>query len=134
MDAQGYTLFDLSVDGNGDGVMAGLVELELLDIDDEIPREVKGIGRELDLEGDVDSWHDRLPVCIHQVDTEPVRAFVGSVADNPQRDGALGVFSGELAGHDGIEGSEQAQLTPVIGSRVTESGDLEVHLGSDLNN
>jgi hypothetical protein len=116
-----------AVDGEIDGVMAGFFEFELLDIDDEISRQEIAFGWETDIGGEFDAGHDGASVFVDQIHADAVLAFFDAAKDHAKRDGALGMDSWELVGDDGVEGAEEIEFSSVIGCRVAEHGDLNVH-------
>jgi hypothetical protein len=116
-----------TVHGQVNGVKAGLVELQLLDVDDEIAGHESGVGGEKDLDGNVHGGHDGLAVLVHEIHGQLVGAFFDAVKGDAEGDGALGVLGGELGGEDGVESAEQVEFAVVIGCRVAENSHLDSH-------
>ena len=55
------------IDGDVDGVLARLIELELLDVDDEIADEKICVRGDRNIDGHIDAGHDKATVFIHEI-------------------------------------------------------------------
>lgn len=119
------------IDRDVDGVLARLVEFELLDVDDEITDEEIGVRRNHHIDRHIDARHDQFAVFIHEIHFYFVGPFLDAVEGNAQRDGTLRMNGRKLAGDDRVEGSQQVQFTAVIGGGVTKDSDLNGHTSGD---
>jgi len=118
-----------AVDGDIDGIMAGLFKLQVLDVDDEVAgEEVAIIGKD-DIGGEFDARHDGAAVFVDEVHAHLVLALLDAAEDNAQGDGTLRVHGGELMGDDGIEGAEEVEFASVISGGIAEHGYLDIHGG-----
>jgi hypothetical protein len=129
-DLEGDAGFVATIDGEVEGIVPGLVELELLDIDDEIARQEIAIGGEAHIGGQFDAGHDGTTVFVDEVHAHAVLAFLDAAEDQAEGNGALGMNGWELVGDDGIEGAEEIEFTAVIGGGVAKHGDLNIHKAS----
>ena len=96
-----------SVDRDVDRVLARFIELQLLDVDDEIPDQDRLLGWDGHVERHVDARHHKPAIFIHEIHSHLVSAFLHSPKRNPKSDRALRVMRGQLLGDDGVEGAEQ---------------------------
>ncbi len=121
-----------AIESDVDGIESGFFELQLLDVHDEVARDKVSIGRNGDLDGEIDAGHDEFTVLIDKVQPEFVGAFLDIVEGHAEGDRALGVHGGllrrgGLRGIDGVEGSEQIQLAAGFRGGITQHGNLNIH-------
>ena len=76
---EGNAHFVAVIDGDIDGVLSRLIELQLLDIDDKVPHEKIGIAWNQHIDWHVDAGHDELSVFIDEIHLHFVGAFLDSV-------------------------------------------------------
>ena len=115
------------IDGDVDGVLAGLIKFKLLDVDDEVADEkVRVVGNHY-VERHIDAGHDELSVFIDEIHFYFVGAFLDAVEGEAKGDGALRVDGGELAGDDGVERAEQIEFAVVVRGRVAKHRNLNGH-------
>jgi hypothetical protein len=126
-DDEGDTTLVTSIDRDMDAVVSGFGQFQVLDIDDEVPGQNAGIAIEVDFGGYIDIGHDRLAVFIYEVDADGMLAFLDTVEDDSECDGAMGVNSGEFGGYDGVEGAEEVEFAAVICGGIAEGGYLDIH-------
>jgi arylsulfatase A-like enzyme len=108
-------------------VEAGLGELHLLDVDDEVAGDEVGVVGQHDVYRDVHRWHHVLAVGVHEAEPHRMLTLVLGHEGDAQRDGALGMHGGQLRRHDGIERTQQVEFPAVIRRRVTEDSHLSIH-------
>jgi hypothetical protein len=118
-----------AIDGEIQGVMAGLFELELLNVDDEIARKKIAVGREPDIGRQFDAGHDGTSIFVDEVHAHAMGPFLDATKDKAQGDGTLGMNGRQLVGNDGVEGAEQIEFTGIIGRGIAEHGNLDIHSG-----
>ena len=106
----------------------GLIEVQLLDVDDVIARAEMHVARQRDFDRNLDRRHDGATVGIHEVQFQLALAFVHTGERDAQRHGALRMPGRQFARIDRIERAEQIQLAVVIGGRVTENRYLRMFM------
>ncbi len=79
------------------------------------------------LHRDIDAWHDRTPIRIHEIQPQLVSSFIFMTEGHAQRDGALRMDRWQLLGIDGIECPQQIQLAVVISGGIAKYCNLNVH-------
>ena len=127
-DEEGDAAAGLAIKADIDGVEAGFLEFEALEMDDEVAGDEMDVFRQRDGDGHVlEAVGDGEAVGVDEIDAEAARAFIAGGEGHAEGDGALGMDGGHLRGVDGIERAEQAELHIVVGGRITEHGDLHVH-------
>lgn len=120
-----------AIDGDVDGVVAGLFEFEVLDVDDEVARQKIAVVGEDNVGRELDAWHDGAAVFVDEVHADLVGAFLDPAEDDAEGDGTLGMNGGKLVGDDGIEGAEEVEFAAIIGGSIAEHGNLDVHGEND---
>jgi len=115
------------VDGDVDGIGAGVGEGELLEVEDEVACGEEEVFGEFDFEGGFHGGDDGLAILIDEKDADGVEALLLFAKEDAQGDGALGMDGGKGAGDDGIEDAEEAEFSVVIGRGIAEGGDLNIH-------
>jgi hypothetical protein len=110
-----------------DAVLAGFVEDDLLEVEDEVAGEEEHVGREFNGEVGFDLGEHVFAVFINEAEAEDGVAFVFVAEDESEGDGAVGVDGGELGGVDGVKGAKDAKFAAVIGRGIAEDGDLDFH-------
>jgi hypothetical protein len=126
-DLEGNAGFMTAIDGEVQSVMAGLLELELLNVDDEVAGEKIPVGWEPDIGRQFDTGHDGTSVFIDKVHTHAVGSFFDATEDKPQGDRTLGMNSRQLMGDDGVEGAEEIEFAGIISGGVAEHCNLNIH-------
>lgn len=124
---EGDAGFVTAIDGKIEGVMAGFLEFELLDIDDEIARKKVSIWREADIGGQLNAGHDRATILVDEIHSNAVRAFFDTTEDESKGDRALRMDGGQLMGDNRVESAEEIEFARIIRGGITEHGDLNVH-------
>jgi hypothetical protein len=110
-----------------DGVLAGFLELQLLDIDHEIPhKEIELIGND-GIHWDVDAWHHEPSVLVHKVNLQLVGTFLDFAERDAQGYRTLRMHSWQLTCDDGIESAEDVQLSTVICGCIAKDRNLNIH-------
>ena len=108
------------------------LELQLLDIDDEIPGPEVHIVRQRDFHWDLNGRHDGVPVGIYEVEFQLPFALVAGEKRHAQRHGTLWMNGGQFARINGVERAEEVEFAVVIGRCVTENRGLNVHAAARL--
>lgn len=126
-DQQRNAGLNLIVEQNVHRVKPRLVEFQLLDVQNEIARGEMHFIRQGDFHRDVNALHDRLAVRIDEVDFQLALALVAGRERQAQRDGALRMDGGHLAGINRVERAQQIELAVVIGGGVAQDSNLNVH-------
>ena len=124
---EGDAHFVAIIDGDVDGVLAGLIEFELLDVDDEVADEEIGVARNDHIQGHIDAWHDEAAVFVDEVHFHFVGSFLDAVKGNAERDGTLRMDRGQLTCENGVKSAEKIQFPVVIGGRVAQNRNLDGH-------
>jgi len=110
-----------------EGKHAGLVEFQLLDVDDEIAGEKVRVVGKGDGDGEVHGGHDGAAVGVDEIQGDLVVALVAGGEGKAQGHGALGMNGGQLLRVDGIEGTEEVELLIVVRGGVAQDGYLNIH-------
>lgn len=109
-------------------IKSGVLELQLLNIHDIVPRAKVHVARQCDFEVDRRKiWRQRMAIRIHKVQLQFVRSFIGTGKGNAQGDRALWMGGGQLARVDGVERAEKIQFAVVVSCGVAKDSDLNVH-------
>jgi len=98
VDRQGDAGQGLSIHREVNGVKAGFLEFQLLDVDDEIARHEGGVVGEDDFHRDVHGGM-MAGLLVHKIHGQLVRAFFRALKGDAQGDGALGCWR-ELGSED----------------------------------
>ncbi len=115
------------VDCDVDRILAGPVEFQLLDIDDEVARHKTGVRGQGNIERHLDAGHDEFAVVIHEIHFHLVRSFFDFIEDHAQRHRTLGVHRRHLLGQDGVKRAQQIQLAAVVRGGIAQDRDRDVH-------
>src|SRR6516225_2222242 len=109
-------------------VKAGIFELQLLDVDDEVARaEMQILRQHYFNRYRWEIGHDRTAIGVDKIQAEVVFAFVAAEKGHAQRNGTLRMNGRKLLGVNRIKSPKQVKLAVIIGRRVAEDSHLNIH-------
>lgn len=115
------------IDGDIDRVLAGLIKLQLLNIDDEIAQQEIRIGWHRHIDRHFDAWHHQPSILVDEIHLHLVRALLNPAKREAQRNRTLRVNRGQLTGKNRVERPKQVQLPIVIRRCIAQNRYLNRH-------
>lgn len=109
------------------GVESLPLELQLLKVEHGISAEEKDALGNFHHDFRIDRRHDGAPVLIHDPDLKIVLSFLALAEDHPERHRTMRMRRRERGRHDGVEGSEHAELSLIVGGGVAKGRYLKIH-------
>ena len=119
-DAERNASEDISIGADIDAELPLVFKRKTLEIEHDIASEEIAIRRHLDIDLSLKRIDELLTIGINEGYSEFVLAFVFCTEADPESKSTLGMHDWSLPRADGVEGTEKAELTIIIGGGVAE--------------